>query len=137
MRPCTSAQDTMWHHPFSRGISHDSDLLQVQVSQVMGNGFSVDSVPPAIAETMLIFATGSGISPIKALIDADALEATSRKDVRLYYGTTDIDSMAYADRCAPPKAFSCTCMLEFPSPAYSELAVSCAAEAHGGVRQCA
>ena len=49
---------------------------------------------------MLIFATGSGISPVKALIDANALKATERKDVRLYYGVHDQDHLAYGDRCA-------------------------------------
>lgn len=74
--------------------------LQVQVSEVAGKGFPVDSVPPSDVDSMLIFATGSGISPIKALIDADALQAKQRKDVRLYYGTHDADHMAYADKCA-------------------------------------
>lgn len=32
---------------------------------------------------------GSGISPIKALIESGALEAEKRGDVRLYYGTRD------------------------------------------------
>jgi ferredoxin-NADP reductase len=33
--------------------------------------------------------TGSGISPIKALIESGALDADKRADVRLYYGTRD------------------------------------------------
>lgn len=74
--------------------------LQVLVSPVMGKGFPVDRVPASDFDTMLIFATGTGISPIKALIDADALDATLRKDVRLYYGARDTDHMAYLKRFA-------------------------------------
>jgi hypothetical protein len=35
---------------------------------------------------------GSGISPIKALIESGQLEADKRADVRLYYGTRDAGS---------------------------------------------
>jgi len=35
---------------------------------------------------VLIFATGSGISPVKAVIESDALAAQG-KDCRLYWGT--------------------------------------------------
>lgn len=73
---------------------------QVAVSPVMGKGFPVDSVPADKVDTMLIFATGSGISPIAALIEDGALDATARRDVRLFYGTHDVDSMAFAERCA-------------------------------------
>jgi ferredoxin-NADP reductase len=41
---------------------------------------------------------GSGISPIKALIESGDLEADKRSDVRLYYGTRDAAHTAYADR---------------------------------------
>lgn len=76
--------------------------MQVSVSPVMGKGFPVDKVPASDFDTMLIFATGTGISPIKALIDAGALDATNRTDVRLYYGATDTAHMAYLNRCSPP-----------------------------------
>lgn len=71
---------------------------KVSVSPVMGKGFPVANVPVSDFDTMLIFATGTGISPIKALIDAGALDATSRKDVRLYYGAKDTAHMAYLKR---------------------------------------
>eukprot|EP01025_Chloroclados_australasicus_P057254 TRINITY_DN7128_c0_g1_i3.p1 TRINITY_DN7128_c0_g1~~TRINITY_DN7128_c0_g1_i3.p1 ORF type:complete len:340 (-),score=26.92 TRINITY_DN7128_c0_g1_i3:456-1322(-) len=70
----------------------------VMVSPVMGKGFPVDTVPASEYPDMLIFATGSGISPIKALIESGALDASSRTDVRVYYGATDADSMAYLDK---------------------------------------
>ncbi len=42
--------------------------------------------------------TGSGISPIRALIESGALQVEQRSDVRLYYGTRDMAHTAYADR---------------------------------------
>lgn len=43
-------------------------------------------------------AAGSGISPIRALIESGALQTEQRADVRLYYGTRDAAHTAYADR---------------------------------------
>eukprot|EP00879_Flechtneria_rotunda_P016250 GHRR01017001.1.p3 GENE.GHRR01017001.1~~GHRR01017001.1.p3 ORF type:complete len:124 (-),score=40.00 GHRR01017001.1:467-838(-) len=40
---------------------------------------------------------GSGISPIKALIESGDLQADKRSDVRLYYGTRDEAHTAYAN----------------------------------------
>lgn len=47
----------------------------------------MDKIPVAEYPTVLMFATGSGISPIKAVIESGVLEVSKRKDVRLYYGT--------------------------------------------------
>lgn len=47
---------------------------EVDVSPVMGKGFPVEKSSPAEFPTLLIFATGSGISPIKALIESDAIQ---------------------------------------------------------------
>lgn len=68
---------------------------EVAVSPVMGKGFRVERAPAAGHPTCLLFATGSGISPIKALIESDELKAHDRKDVRLYYGTSNSDTTAY------------------------------------------
>lgn len=68
----------------------------------MGKGFPVEKVPADAFDTMLIFATGSGISPIKALIDAGDLDATDRQNVTLYYGAHDANSMAFLSWCASP-----------------------------------
>ena len=40
----------------------------------MGKGFRVERAPAAGHPTCLLFATGSGISPIKALIESDELK---------------------------------------------------------------
>lgn len=75
-------------------------VLQVLVSPVMGKGFPLEKVPVDLFDTMLIFATGSGISPIKALIEAGDLDATARENVVLFYGAHDPNSMAFLKRCA-------------------------------------
>ncbi|XP_022150511.1 fruit protein pKIWI502 [Momordica charantia] len=70
----------------------------VQLSQVMGKGFDVDQIePPKDYPTVLIFATGSGISPIRSLIES-GFSASKRSDVRLYYGARNLKRMAYQDR---------------------------------------
>lgn len=72
----------------------------VEVSPVMGKGFILDEVPGA--DTILIFATGSGISPIKALIEATpengGLDAANKEDVRLYYGAQKKEAMAFKEK---------------------------------------
>lgn len=46
----------------------------MDVSHVMGNGFPIDKAPHETIKELLIFATGSGISPIRSLIESGALE---------------------------------------------------------------
>ena len=72
----------------------------VDASPVQGRGFPVDRIPPAAVDTVLLFATGSGIAPVAALIESGALQASKRRDVRLYYGTANKESTAFADRAA-------------------------------------
>ncbi|CAL1381685.1 unnamed protein product [Linum trigynum] len=70
----------------------------VELSQVMGKGFAIDQIdPPEKYPTLLIFATGSGISPIRSLIES-GFGANHRSDVRLYYGARNLKRMAYQDR---------------------------------------
>lgn len=70
----------------------------VEISQVMGQGFDVDRIePPEAYPTVLIFATGSGISPIRSLIES-GFGASNRSDVRLYYGARNLKRMAYQER---------------------------------------
>ncbi|XP_020100509.1 fruit protein pKIWI502 [Ananas comosus] len=74
----------------------DGDV--VEVSAVMGRGFAIERIsPPHAFPTVLIFATGSGISPIRSLIES-GFNANKRADVRLYYGARNLDRMAYQDK---------------------------------------
>ncbi|BBN05846.1 hypothetical protein MPTK1_3g16410 [Marchantia polymorpha subsp. ruderalis] len=71
---------------------------KVELSQVMGSGFPTERIFPAEEnKTVLLFATGSGISPIRSLIEA-GFEANKRSDVRLYYGARNLERMAYQDK---------------------------------------
>lgn len=64
----------------------------------MGNGFDIDRIsPPEEYQTVFMFATGSGISPIRSLIES-GFGADKRSDVRLYYGARNLRRMAYQDR---------------------------------------
>uniref|UniRef100_A0A2P2NHU1 FAD-binding FR-type domain-containing protein n=1 Tax=Rhizophora mucronata TaxID=61149 RepID=A0A2P2NHU1_RHIMU len=70
----------------------------VELSQAMGRGFEIDRIEsPEKHSTVLIFATGSGISPIRSLIES-GFSADKRSDVRLYYGARNLKRMAYQDR---------------------------------------
>ncbi|KAL8035036.1 hypothetical protein ABFX02_12G070900 [Erythranthe guttata] len=70
----------------------------VELSTAIGNGFDIDKIsPPENYQTVLIFATGSGISPIRSLIEA-GFGADKRADVRLYYGARNLSRMAYQER---------------------------------------
>lgn len=74
---------------------------QVAVSTVMGKGFNLDALAPVgDLPTLLLFATGSGISPIRALIEGGGLAAGERSDVRLYFGVRNEGFTPYEDRFA-------------------------------------
>lgn len=75
----------------------------VEVSPVAGKGFAIDRIPASEYHTVLLFATGTGISPIRAAIASGLLNGGSaggksakRRDVRLYYGTRSRDATAFA-----------------------------------------
>ncbi|KAK1416091.1 hypothetical protein QVD17_31879 [Tagetes erecta] len=69
----------------------------VEMSPVLGKGFDIDRIsPPEEHQSVLIFATGSGISPIRSLIES-GFSADKRSDVRLYYGARNLQRMAYQD----------------------------------------
>ncbi|CAI5971299.1 unnamed protein product, partial [Closterium sp. NIES-64] len=68
---------------------------RVAVSAVMGKGFNADAVSPAGEfPSLLLFATGSGISPIRALIE-HGFDAKDRRDVRLYFGVRNNAFLPY------------------------------------------
>ncbi|KAJ0962763.1 hypothetical protein J5N97_027885 [Dioscorea zingiberensis] len=70
----------------------------VELSAVMGRGFEIHRISPADSfPSVLIFATGSGISPIRSLIES-GFNANERSDVRLYYGARNLQRMAYQER---------------------------------------
>ncbi|CAK0742717.1 hypothetical protein CVIRNUC_001416 [Coccomyxa viridis] len=68
---------------------------EIDVSPVMGKGFPIEKAPPSKIPYLFIFATGTGVGGIKALIESDALKARERQLTRLYYGTFNPDMTAY------------------------------------------
>ncbi|KAL8157521.1 hypothetical protein AgCh_002290 [Apium graveolens] len=67
----------------------------VELSHAIGNGFEIEEI--RTCQTVLIFATGSGISPIRSLIET-GFNADEKPDVRLYFGAKNLNRMAYQDR---------------------------------------
>ncbi|XP_044352667.1 fruit protein pKIWI502, partial [Triticum aestivum] len=70
------------------------DLVPVGGS-VVGRGFEVTRI--ADARDVLVFATGSGISPIRSLIESGFGE-NEKIDVSLFYGVRNLQRMAYQER---------------------------------------
>eukprot|EP01025_Chloroclados_australasicus_P055162 TRINITY_DN6613_c1_g1_i2.p1 TRINITY_DN6613_c1_g1~~TRINITY_DN6613_c1_g1_i2.p1 ORF type:complete len:257 (-),score=30.44 TRINITY_DN6613_c1_g1_i2:282-1052(-) len=66
---------------------------EVSVSDVMGKGFG--DIPVDKYKNVILFATGTGISPIKTLIESELLKGQDRQDVRLYYGAYNSQCMAF------------------------------------------
>ena len=58
---------------------------EVSVSPVMGKGFRMERAPAADHPTCLLFATGSGISPIKALIESNELQVCLKVKMQKAY----------------------------------------------------
>ncbi|OQU86167.1 hypothetical protein SORBI_3003G036500 [Sorghum bicolor] len=73
---------------------HPGDLVHVGAS-VVGGGFDVARI--ADASDVLVFATGSGISPIRSLIESGFAE-NKKTDVSLFYGVRNLQRMAYQER---------------------------------------
>ena len=75
----------------------------LEMSQVMGSGFKVADCLESCSDVML-FAAGSGISPIRSVIESGILDG---KSVSLYYGSQTPDKMAYQDKFADWEAKGC------------------------------
>ena len=74
----------------------------VDVSPPMGGGFDLEGKAPASSSpVVLLFATGSGISPIRALIKSGALDG---RDATLFYGTTSEQTCAFLEEFSDWKA---------------------------------
>lgn len=68
----------------------------MQISEPAGKGFPISTVSPAQDPALAIFATGSGISPIRALIESKSTQPFA--SVTLYYGAQTQETMAFTDR---------------------------------------
>ncbi|XP_066317325.1 fruit protein pKIWI502-like isoform X2 [Miscanthus floridulus] len=70
------------------------DLVHVGAS-VVGRGFDVTRIADAC--DVLVFATGSGISPIRSLIESGFAE-NKKTGVSLFYGVRNLQRMGYQER---------------------------------------
>lgn len=84
----------------SEQLCQIKDGTEVEASPVDGPGFRMEKAGPKAASQVFIFATGSGITPIKALIESGALQAEKRKSVRLFWGTQNSEMTPYQDTIA-------------------------------------
>jgi len=83
--------------------------LELEMSQVMGGGFkSVGDAP-----SVILFAVGSGISPIRSVIESGVLKG---KDVTLYYGAQTAAQMAYQDKFGEWAALGVECVPVLSKP---------------------
>lgn len=81
--------------PGTGWLTSASAGTELEVSQVMGSGFLKSDDALEGVTDVLLFAAGSGISPIRSTIESGVLDG---KDVRLYYGCRTADQMAYQDK---------------------------------------
>jgi len=68
---------------------------ELTMSPAMGGGFKVDEKLGGDVKDVLLFAAGSGISPIRSAIESGKLGG---KSVTLYYGAREPALMAYQDK---------------------------------------
>lgn len=79
---------------------------QVEISPIMGKGFPMSKLNLAAYDEqnkpkdILLFATGSGIAPIRAAIEArlNGLQVAKRRSVKLFYGARYPERMACRSR---------------------------------------
>eukprot|EP00188_Purpureofilum_apyrenoidigerum_P002790 Plantae.Rhodophyta-Purpureofilum_apyrenoidigerum.ctg2853.p1 GENE.Plantae.Rhodophyta-Purpureofilum_apyrenoidigerum.ctg2853~~Plantae.Rhodophyta-Purpureofilum_apyrenoidigerum.ctg2853.p1 ORF type:complete len:296 (+),score=49.56 Plantae.Rhodophyta-Purpureofilum_apyrenoidigerum.ctg2853:271-1158(+) len=72
---------------------------EIEMSPVQGKGFQTSQKLQNCKDIML-FATGSGIAPIRAAIESflNGVNPVKRRSVKLYYGCRYPERMAYKDR---------------------------------------
>jgi len=66
----------------------------LEMSQAMGGGFKVADKLDGVSK-VLLFAAGSGISPLRSTIESGVLK---EKEVMLFYGAQTPEQMAYMDK---------------------------------------
>lgn len=79
--------------PLTTALIHWPLGGQVEVSRPEGRGFPLEQ---ARGQDLLLFATGSGISPIRSVIESIRQEREAYGRVTLYFGVRTPSSFAYA-----------------------------------------
>lgn len=81
----------------------DGSATNVEMSQVLGGGFPVKAELDSLkydfpCQNILLFAAGSGISPIRSAIESGELQTTGARTARLYYGARTEDDLCFVDK---------------------------------------
>jgi len=85
-------------------ITSAPDQGEVFVSQVLGGGYATEENVDGLkydfpTQNVFLFATGSGIAPIRSVIESGCLKLKeSGRTGRLYYGCRNAEEMSYMDR---------------------------------------
>ena len=75
----------------------------ISVSQVMGSGFPISDEVEGFkydfpTQNLLLFATGSGIAPIRSAIESGRLGISGGRTCTLYYGVRTPDDLCYVSK---------------------------------------
>jgi len=92
---------------------------KLEMSQVMGGGFKIFDSDD---DTVLLFAAGSGISPIRSAIEDASEKGLRKRKVQLFYGAQTEAQMAYMDKFKEWEAlgdFSVTPVLSKPGDGWT------------------
>lgn len=81
------------HSPLTEALVHLGLGQRVEVSRPEGPGFPLEQ---ARDQDVLLFATGSGISPIRSVIESIRQEREAYRKVTLYFGVRTPGAFAYA-----------------------------------------
>jgi len=82
--------------PGTGWLTDSSAGTALEMSQVLGSGFLKTEDALKGIDSVLLFAAGSGISPLRSVIESDALSGVA--SVKLYYGASTPEQMAYQDK---------------------------------------
>lgn len=80
--------------PLSEALMALPEGATVKVGRVEGKGFPVEN---ARGKSVLLFATGSGISAVRSLIETLRRDRNAYRDIALYFGVRTPDAFAYEE----------------------------------------
>lgn len=88
---------------FNSWIASAPPGAAISVSQIMGSGFPISDEVDGFkydfpTQNLLLFATGSGIAPIRSAIESGRLGISGGRTCTLYYGVRTPDDLCYVSK---------------------------------------
>ena len=88
---------------FNSWITSIAPGSELSISQVMGSGFPISENVDGFkydfpTQNLILFATGSGIAPIRSAIESDKLGIDKGRTCTLYYGVRTPDDLSYVSK---------------------------------------